>query len=228
MKGKFFLKKDKKKKGKSKKKIIIIAISLVTVFVVIGGVAFFALRKNGNVENPFSQMMGGGRGNGGMSGMTFGSDMVTASGVINVGTAEESFDVENLSTRLQIEEVYVSAGETIEIGAKVMKISEESIVAAREELESTLASTQLAYRAGVIEYEQNKISAKYDYDSAVLAGEQAEEIYWETIAGLDSSVEKAKEELADTKAKITEYESYVNDSSKWMNIRRFMMRTCNY
>ena len=68
-------------------------------------------------------------------------------------------------------------------------------------------------RAGAIEYEQNKITAQYDYQSSLLAGEQASEVYQETIEGLTDSVTKAEEELADAKEQIEEYSSYVNDTS---------------
>lgn len=88
-------------------------------------------------------------------------DMVTASGVTGVGVTEESFDVENLTTRLDIVEVYVTSEEVITEGTKILKISEESIAEARAELEQTLKEADLAYRAGLIDYEQSKITAEY-------------------------------------------------------------------
>ena len=194
-----------KEKGK-KKKIIIIAVSLITVLVIIGGTAFFMLRKNKTVSFPFGQ---GGMG----AGFQLSEDWIGVSGVISVGMTEETFEVENLSSAPVIEEVYVSSSQEIAEGDKVLKLTEESIAEARKELEKTLTEAELACRAGVIEYEQNKITAQYDYQSSLLAGEQASEVYQETIEGLTDSVTKAEEELADAKEQIEEYSSYVNDNS---------------
>lgn len=200
--------KEKKQKVKwsRRKKLAVVSLSLITVLVIAGGTVFFALRKNNTMEFPQNGMSMGG-------GFAVSGDMVAASGVISVGVTEESFEVENLSAAPEIEEVCVSSEEEIEEGAKILKLTEDSIAEAREELEQTLTDAELAYRAGTIEYEQNKITAEYDYQSALLSGEQASEIYEETVANLKSSIEKAEEELADAKEQIEEYQSYVNDGS---------------
>ncbi len=199
MKGKEFCKRNKKK-------VIIIAVSLVTVLVIVAGVAVYCIRKGGTVDMSFG--FGGGKGGFAMSG-----NMVGASGVTSVGMVEESFEVENLTVELEIEEVYVSSGDSVEAGGKVLKLSAESVADARAELEQVLQDADLAYRAGAIEYEQNKITAKYDYDSEVLAGEQAQEIYEETLSGLEATVTRAEEELAEAREQIAEYEAYVKDDS---------------
>lgn len=192
---------------KHKKKIIIISVSLIVVIVVAVGVAVYFVRKGNNTQNFRGQ-----GGNGGM-GFQITEGMIGASGVTSVGITEEVFPVENLTTGLEVEEVFVSSNDSIEAGAKIAKFSEESIAEAREELEQTLKEADLAYRAGVIEYEQSKITAKYDYDSTVLGGEQAKQIYDETVANLESDVERAKEALEEAREQIAEYESYVNDGS---------------
>ena len=191
--------------GKHKKKIIIISVSLITVVIVVVGVAVYLIRKDSGIQNPFGQN--------GMAGFQVSEGMIGVSGVTSVGITEESFEVENLSTGLEIEEVYIASNDTVEAGTKVAKFSEESIEEAREELEQVLKEADLAYRAGVIAYEQSKITAKYDHDSTVLGGEQAKELYDETVAELQSNLERTQEELEDAKEQIAEYESYVNDDS---------------
>jgi DNA-binding GntR family transcriptional regulator len=84
---------------------------------------------------------------------------------------------------------------------------------ARKELERALEDAELAYRTGAIEYEQNLITAEYTRDSAILTGQQAKEVYDETVASLQSAVTRAEEELQDAEDDIAEYESYVNDGS---------------
>ena len=202
----FSRKKNKKeKKGKGRKKWIIVALVLVLT---LGGgsvAAVVILHRNGN-RSEFSMP-------GNMAGLTFTEDMTAASGVTNVGITEASFDVENLTTELEIEEVYAVSGEEVTAGDKILKLTEDSVEEARKELERTLRDAELAYRTGAIEYEQNLITAEYTRDSAILTGQQAKEVYDETVASLQSAVARAEEELQDAEDDIAEYESYVNDGS---------------
>ena len=202
----FSQKKNKKeKKGKGRKKWIIVALVLVLT---LGGgsvAAVVILHRNGN-RSEFSMP-------GNMAGLTFTEDMTAASGVTNVGITEASFDVENLTTELEIEEVYAVSGEEVTAGDKILKLTEDSVEEARKELERALEDAERAYRTGAIEYEQNLITAEYTRDSAILTGQQAKDVYDETVASLQSAVTRAEEELQDAEDDIAEYESYVNDGS---------------
>lgn len=191
-------------KKKNKKWII---IALVLVLTLGGGsvAAVVILHRNGN-QSEFSMPAN-------MSGLTFTEDMTAASGVTNVGITEETFDVENLTTNLKIEEVYAVSGEEVTAGDKILKLTEDSVEEARKELERALEDAELAYRTGAIEYEQNLITAEYTRDSAILTGQQAKDVYDETVASLQSAVTRAEEELQDAEDDIAEYESYVNDGS---------------
>ena len=148
-----------------------------------------------------------------LAGLNFTEDMIAASGVTNVGITEETFDVENLTTVLEIEEVYAASGEEVNVGDKILKLTEDSVEEARKELERALEDAELAYRTGAIEYEQDLITAEYTRNSAILTGQQAKEVYDETVASLQSAVTRAEEELQDAEDDIAEYESYVNDGS---------------
>ena len=190
---------------KKNKKWIIIALVLVLT---LGGgslAAVVVLHRNGN-QSEFSMP-------GNMAGLTFTEDMTAASGVTNVGITEETFDVENLTTVLEIGEVYAVSGEEVTAGDKILKLTEDSVEEARKELERALEDAELAYRTGAIEYEQDLITAEYTRDSAILTGQQAKDVYDETVAGLQSAVTRAEEELQDAEDDIAEYESYVNDGS---------------
>ena len=190
---------------KKNKKWIIIALVLVLT---LGGgsvAAVVILHRNSN-QSEFSML-------GNMAGLTFTEDMIAASGVTNVGITEASFDVENLTTELEIEEVYAVSGEEVTAGDKILKLTEDSVEEARKELERALEDAELAYHTGAIEYEQNLITAEYTRDSAILTGQQAKDVYDETVASLQSAVTRAEEELQDAEDDIAEYESYVNDGS---------------
>ena len=203
----FSHKKDsvKPQNKKSRKKWIITALVLVLA---LGGgsvATVMILHKNSN-RSEFTLPDN-------LSELTFTENMTAASGVTNVGITEETFDVENLTTELEIEEVYAASGEEVSAGDKILKLTEDSVEEARKELERDLEDAELAYRTGAIEYEQSLITAEYTRDSAILTGQQAKEVYDETVASLQSTVTKAEEELQDAEDNIAEYESYVNDGS---------------
>ena len=203
----FSHKKDsaRQKNKKARKKWIITA--LILVLALSGGsmATVMILHKNSS-RSEFTLQDN-------LAGLNFTEDMIAASGVTNVGITEETFDVENLTTVLEIEEVYAASGEEVTAGDKILKLTEDSVEEARKELERALEDAELAYRTGAIEYEQDLITAEYTRDSAILTGQQAKEVYDETVASLQSAVTRAEEELQDPEDDIAEYESYVNDDS---------------
>lgn len=195
-----------KRSGKRMKPFL--AVFLLMLLGAAGAAVF--LLKNGREKNrdfSFENMPGG------EIQVTVSEEMILANGMTNVGITEEVFEVENLTAGLEIEEVYIHSEDQIEEGTKVLKLSEESIADAREELEKTLREADLAYRAGKIEYEQSKITLQYEKDSKVLSGSQAKAVYEETLSGLENSVGEAEKELEEAKEEIAEYQSYVNDNS---------------
>lgn len=200
--------KIKEEMKKHKKKIVIGSIIIATVVIIVTVAIFLCFfgrekKENSNLGN----MPGGG------NAFHMTDDVIAASGVTNVGITEESFAVENLSVGLEIEEVYITSETEISRGDKVLKVTQKSVEEAREELETTLREAWLAYRAGAIEYEKNKISAAYDRDSKILNGKYARAVYDDTVDGLQKAVDDAQEKLTEIQEEIAEYQSYVNDAS---------------
>ncbi|RKJ19362.1 HlyD family efflux transporter periplasmic adaptor subunit [bacterium D16-50] len=198
------------KKPKKRRAVIFCVLLLAILLAAVAGRIF--LKGGGEkTDFPFGDMQ---RQNGNVQ-FTMSEGMVMASGVTSVGVTEEVFEVENLTAELEIEEVYVNSEDIVGKGTKVLKLSESSVAEARKELEQALKEADLAYRSGLIEYEQSKITAKYDLDSKVLSGEQAKEVYDEAVSRLQDSVDQAREELAKAQEEIAEYRSYVdNDAYK--------------
>lgn len=140
-------------------------------------------------------------------------EIVAASGVTSIGTVNEDFSIDTLTVGMEVEEVLIESGDTVTSETAVLKFTEESVEEAREELESLLREADLAYRAGKIEYEQAKINAKYEYESTVLAGEQAQAVYEETIANLEENVDRTSEAYEETAAEIAELEAAIANNT---------------
>ncbi|MBP5282763.1 MAG: HlyD family efflux transporter periplasmic adaptor subunit [Lachnospiraceae bacterium] len=204
-----------------KKKLLLI---LPAVILIVAGVVLFLYFGKGKKGNNNSQGFGKERFSGSsFSGSVITADMVTASGVTNMGTVSETFDVTELSTELRIEAVYVSSGDSLKAGDRVLKLTQESVAAARAELEDKVLDAELAYRAGAIEYERSKIVAEYDRDSTKLSGSQAEAVYQDSLADVNSDVESAQSKLDQTKEQIAEYAAYVdgNNYSEYFEVDKY-------
>ncbi|MBQ7924697.1 MAG: HlyD family efflux transporter periplasmic adaptor subunit [Lachnospiraceae bacterium] len=191
---------------KKKKKWIVIAIVGILLAALIGAGLWFFLGRDGQESQSRSDRNFGQRG-------SFISDGITAYGVTSIGISRVEFEVENLSTGLEISKVFISSGEQVQEGTAILELTQESVQEAREELEQVLLEAELAYRAGAIEYEQSLITAEYDRDLALVKSDQAREVYDETLEGLTGKLEKAQEELSDAQEKIAEYHSYVDNDT---------------
>ncbi len=203
---------EKKEKQKSRKKCYLI-VGIVAVVVIVGAVAGYLLLGKGGWSagkegaSQLGQMMGAGQ-----SEIQQGQ-VVSAYGIVSIGSEEETFPIEGATTSLVIEEVYVSSGDTITSETKLVKFTQSSLDAMEKELQDLYQAADLSYRAGLIELEQSKIQLEYERDMSLLEGEQAQEVYEETLNSLDSSVDRTKEQLDQAKEELSQYkEALANDT----------------
>ncbi len=195
-------------KKSGKKKILWWCIGGVVALAIIVCVLGIRLFRRDLPSVDFEQMP-----QGGFHTETMQGDMVGAYGVTSIGVIEETLPISDLDNPLEIAEVYISSGDEIEAGKALFRLTKESVAAVREELEEEYQEADLAYRAGVIEYEQSKITAYYEKENTLLTQKQAEEVYEETIANLYDSVEQAKEALTTVRAEIAEYETAISQNT---------------
>ena len=184
-----------------KKKLLLLTAGAAGI-VAVSVFAYTTSRK----EDSWGQMMGQMGQRPSVSGNNIMNTYVTASGTTSLGYTMDEFEPDYIETELYIEEVYLSSGDEVEAGTAVFKVSDESIAKARAELEEKKEETSLAYRAGVISYEQSKINAKYTYDAAVLEGKQAEAVYQSAVKSAEKKLQTAKDNVADTESKLEEYQ----------------------
>lgn len=196
--------KQKRRNAKKSKKGILI-LGIAVLLIIVGIVAGILLWKQKMPDTNMDWQQGGFAG----QDMNAQGDVVSAYGVTSIGMDEETFPITNLENTLEIEEVYVSSGESVTAQTPLFKLTEESLETVLTELEEDLRAADLAYRAGVIEYEQSKITAYYEQESTLLTGKQAQEVYEETTSGLYDSVKNAKEALEEAQEEIAEYEAAI-------------------
>jgi multidrug efflux pump subunit AcrA (membrane-fusion protein) len=182
---------ENQRKRKRRQRLSMVAVIIVIALIAAGSItAYLRTRKS---DGDMSEQ-GFGRREDGFGG----GSIITATGTTSVGIDAVTFDIDFLEdTSLYVEEVYLENGDEVEAGTKYLKLTDSSVESARKELKSALLSAQLEYRSGVISNKESQISAKYDYDMALLEASQAQAVYDETIASLQAQLDKAKEAYDD-------------------------------
>ncbi|MDE6363141.1 MAG: hypothetical protein K2L86_02575, partial [Lachnospiraceae bacterium] len=142
------------------------------------------------------------------------SGMVMAVGTTSVGVKAVTFEIDFLEdANLYVEEVYLANGDSVKAGDKYIKFTEESIADAREELESTALSAQLAYRSGQISDGESRLQAKYTYDTAMLEAQFAKQVYDDTIAQLDTDYAQSSKIYEEAQQEYNEYLERVQNNT---------------
>ncbi len=195
-----------KAKHNRKKSAIVIAITIL-LLVLVGLVTLFLYKiKNNLAKNTRPSREGTGNIENRQPGdVQITENTITASGTVSVGITNEEFDLDYLDTELEIEEVYLTSNTEVTEGEKIAKLTEKSLAQALDELNDARTEADLAYRAGLITFEQAKIEAKYEYDSNLLNGSQAQQVYDETLQQLQKAIDDAQKDIDEAKEEIAEY-----------------------
>ena len=114
---------------------------------------------------------------------------------------------------LEVEEVYVSVGQTIDQGDAILKVTDESAENYRTALEQAVADAELQVEQEEINLESSRTEAQYTYDMNIANGETAQETYDATIASLENEVAELEEDLEEAAEEVAEYEEELEAGS---------------
>lgn len=98
------------------------------------------------------------------------------------------------SESLEIEEVYVAAGQNVEVGAPLYKLSAESVAEYRESLQDAVSDASASLAEAKLNAEKQQLTANYNYSSSIAKGNVAESEYNATLIQLEEELEKAQED----------------------------------
>lgn len=190
-------------KGLDRRKKIALGVIPILALALLFGVIFLTVQKGG--ADPAGQMGGPGRAEG------FGENVITASGSTSVGMQEETFDLDYIETELKIEEVYLSSGDEVEEGTPILKLTEESVEAARRELEQKSVQAALDYRQRLLDSEEEKITAKQSYDTSITNGTYASYTYEESLKEYADKLGDLQEQVEEAQELVNEYSDSVEN-----------------
>ncbi len=195
----------KRRKWKNRLSIAaVIAVTAAIAMISIGNYINTRTTDTGQAEDEFAPPEG------------FGGDKgaVMATGTTSVGVNAVTFDIDFLEdANLYVEEVYLSNGDSVQAGDKYLKFTDASIADARTELEEAALSAELAYRSGILSDGESKLQAKYEYDTAMLEAQYAQQVYEDTLAQLEADYAQAKKEYDEARQEYDDYLEKVQNNS---------------
>lgn len=196
-----------RRSGKQSWKIVSIVTALILAAA--GSLWYFCAVRPSRKE-----MLSGNTDTGEQASSNDSDNIVTATGVTETGIDPVTFAIDFLeNTSLCVEDVYLSGGDTVTAGEAYIKFTNDSIEKARAELEKAVQNTELAYRSKVITNEEDKIQAKYTYDTALLEAKYAPQIYQDTLTQLEMQLLKAEKDFEEAQKEYNEYyNSVVNNT----------------
>ena len=135
-----------------------------------------------------------------------GSATGSVMGSTSAAQGSSSSNSTSVSSGLDVEEIYIAAGQQVETGEPVLKLTEDSIAEYRSELEAAVTSAELAVIQEEINVESKRAEADYTYEMYLAKGKTAKETYDATITSLENEIADLEEELAESAELIAEYE----------------------
>ena len=168
---------------------------MIAGLAILAGTTVFFIRKNKDKEVQEAPQM-----------PEVSGDIISATGLTSVGMNTETLKLDFLTTELYVEESYLSAGDEVEAGTKVFKISDETLNAAKQELADKVTETDLAYRQGRIDYENNLLEAESTYKKASVEADYAQTVYDQAVADAKKTVDNLQKQVEEARELLEEYQ----------------------
>lgn len=121
------------------------------------------------------------------------------------------------SVKLEIEEVYVEAGDTVEAGDALMKLTDESVQEAAAYYEEVVAQAQSALKTAQTDYESGALEAGYTRQDAQLALQNAQTAYDTSLSEMDLKLQEKKDAYEEASEQLAEYQSNLDNNTYYTN-----------
>lgn len=184
-----------------KKKIIIAVTALLTAAGAAGATGFYLYHQKGTLpEAPRLP-----------EGISFSEDVVSATGVTSVGMREEAYELGFLADGLYVEEAFLNIGDEVEAHTPVFQVSEDSLSAARRELEKKVKEAGLNRRQGEITFKTGMVDAQKNLDLAETSVTYAQTVYDNAVKSAQNEVDSLQEQVDDAQEKVDEYTASIEE-----------------
>lgn len=131
------------------------------------------------------------------------SGVITKSAAVSMDVAEQTFDLD-ISSPLQIEEVLVSAGQQVQKGTVLFRVTEDSVQSVRTVLQREILDTSRDCDALEARQREVSILASQSCDSSAIDAEYAGVLYRSRCDALQSKADKAREAVDEKQNQVNE------------------------
>lgn len=170
---------------------------------------------------------GGPDGMGRNEGMGSMMQVLSGMGAVMQGGNASSAGSEGTRT-LQVEEVYVSAGQEIGKGQPLLKLTEESVKGIREKLQEDASSAQLTYEQQAANQKLVEQQARIQKNINQAYGEYAEAEYEKTVSTLKTSVETYQTQLEEEQILLEETKQLLGESESTLAEYQEVLKNAEY
>ncbi len=129
-------------------------------------------------------------------------------------TTEEDDEEESIKY-LEIEDVYVAAGQRINEGDQLFKLSKDSVSAVRKNLESAVTEAEITLEEAQTEYNISALSAKSTYDSSIVDYNNAGTTYEAANAKLNLEIQGYTADISVLQMEIANLDEDLQDEDLW-------------
>jgi len=193
-----------KRKSKKKKRILVCIFILIVVIGASGGVYYYIQGKS-KVESVSYQSVKAQKGN-----LTLD---LSESGTTAFDTTDQKPSFNATAVDMVVEEVYVSSGNTVKTGDKLLKLTDESYKKAVAYYEEKVTAATKALNTAKLNYNTGKLEAAYEKQTTQSAASTASDEYNTKVAALDQAVTLAQAQYDGTQQEITAYQTALSNNT---------------
>lgn len=133
-------------------------------------------------------------------------------GTTQMGTVSQYPEFTIGSVRMEVEEVYVEAGDTVKEGDALFKITDESMAEAIAYYEDAVADAEDVLETAEISYQTGKLEAEYEKQETTLEADSAYAELEAALLELDEEVQEKLDEWEQAQEDITTYSNSLNNN----------------
>ncbi|MDD2971502.1 MAG: HlyD family efflux transporter periplasmic adaptor subunit [Lachnospiraceae bacterium] len=144
------------------------------------------------------------------------------------GNANSSDSSKSYSRALDVEEVYVTAGQQVAKGDPLFRLTNDSVTSIQEELESDEASAELTLAKLQNDQKQSRLSATHTKETSEAYAKLAQNEYLVAVAELQTAMDDKQKEIEDATETVSENQVKLTEKEKELTIAKNVLEHAEY
>lgn len=127
---------------------------------------------------------------------------------------DDEDEEETVLKYLEVEEVYIAAGQRVAEGDAILKFTDDSVKRVRKLLQTALVDAQVAYNEAEATYNLSVLEAKIDYDTQKVNESYASSIYSASSSSIENDISAMQVELSQRTANIASLQEKLENAQE--------------